>query len=56
MNSARRNITELYVRGCDEIFAVSHIGRAVDDEGVQGIFKMAENLEKISIICTKSDV
>ncbi|XWW92842.1 hypothetical protein V2A60_000769 [Cordyceps javanica] len=57
INSARRNITELYVRTCNGIFAVCQAGRAIDDENVQDIFQMAEHLSdiNISIICTRSE-
>ncbi|KAM0739598.1 hypothetical protein ACQRIT_004782 [Beauveria bassiana] len=55
INSARRNITELYIRKCNEIFAVCPAARATDDETVQEIFRMAEHLENISIICTNSE-
>ncbi|OAA41248.1 Dynamin, GTPase domain protein [Cordyceps fumosorosea ARSEF 2679] len=56
INSARRNITEVYIRNCNEIFAVCPASRASDDETIQEIFRMAEHLESISIICTNSEV
>ncbi|KAI0015649.1 hypothetical protein F4780DRAFT_62768 [Xylariomycetidae sp. FL0641] len=57
MNSARQNVTERYLRGCDEIFAVCNIGRATTDVGVQSVVQLAQmaNLSNVGIICTKSD-
>ena len=58
LNAARQNVTERYVRSCDEIFAVCYIGRAVTDRGVEEVFRLARraNLSNIGIICTKSDI
>lgn len=56
MNSARKRITELYIRNCDEVFAVCDAARAIVDENVADIFLLAEHLSNISIICTKADV
>ncbi|KAJ6789790.1 hypothetical protein PWT90_02340 [Aphanocladium album] len=56
MNSARKRITELYIRNCDEVFAVCEAGRAIVDENVADIFLLAEHLSNISIICTMSDL
>ncbi|KAJ4328907.1 hypothetical protein N0V84_000695 [Fusarium piperis] len=41
LNSARRMITERYLLGCNEIFAICNIGRAVTDEGVHQVFELA---------------
>ena len=58
MNTARRKITETYMRGVDEIFAVCRIDRATTDAGLLAVFDLARRarLQNISIICTKSDV
>lgn len=57
LNSARRNITERYIRNCHEIFAVCNIGRATTDAGVKSVFDLARDarLRHIGIVCTKSD-
>lgn len=57
-NSARRNITERYIINCNEIFVVCNIGRAVTDEGVEHVIKLARQakLSNVGIVCTKSDV
>ncbi|KAL2276767.1 hypothetical protein FJTKL_00429 [Diaporthe vaccinii] len=57
LNSARRNITERYIRNCHEIFAVCNIGRATTDVGVKCVFDLARDarLGHIGIVCTKSD-
>ncbi|KAJ3532728.1 hypothetical protein NM208_g8311 [Fusarium decemcellulare] len=41
LNSARKMITEQYVKRCNEIFAICNIGRAVTDEGVYQMFELA---------------
>src|SRR6185437_12369388 len=58
LNSARQNITERYLRKCDEIFVVCPIGRAITDEGVLRVCELARQakLSNVSIICTRSDV
>ncbi len=58
LNTARRRITETYMREVDEIFAVCQIARAATDAGVLAVFELARraNLQNISVICTKSDV
>lgn len=58
MNSARRNITERYILKCDEVFAITAIGRAATDAGVKSVVTLARRagLSNIGIICTKSDV
>ncbi|CEJ81031.1 hypothetical protein VHEMI01183 [[Torrubiella] hemipterigena] len=60
LNSARRNVTERFLRECHEIFVVCNIGRAVTDIGVEDVFKLAmqakqENLRNVGIVCTRSD-
>lgn len=57
LNSARRNITERYIRNCDEIFVVCNIGRAITDLGVKSVFDLAQEarLKHIGIVCTKAD-
>ncbi|KAH6642927.1 hypothetical protein C7974DRAFT_301862 [Boeremia exigua] len=56
-NSARRAITERYVRQCHQIFAVARIDRAVTDESVEEIFELARHakLSKIDVVCTRSE-
>lgn len=58
INSARRRITERYIRNCDEIFAVCNIIRATTDEGVKAVVELANkaSLSNVGIICTRSDV
>lgn len=57
LNSARANVTEHYIRNCNEVFAVCNIGRATTDAGVKSVFDLARDtgLKHIGIICTKSD-
>ncbi|RSM00468.1 hypothetical protein CDV31_011793 [Fusarium ambrosium] len=57
LNSARRMITERYLLGCNEIFAICNIGRAVTDEGVHQVFELARRarLSNVGIVCTRSD-
>ncbi|KAH6887646.1 hypothetical protein B0T10DRAFT_490140 [Thelonectria olida] len=57
LNSARRSITERFLLECDEIFVICNIGRAVTDEGVQCVFRLAEGaqLSNVGIVCTRSD-
>lgn len=57
LNSARRATTERYLLNCDEIFAVSPIGRAITDEGVMSVFGLARQarLSNVGIICTRSE-
>ncbi|OAL53048.1 hypothetical protein IQ07DRAFT_533701 [Pyrenochaeta sp. DS3sAY3a] len=56
LNSARKAITERYVRQCHQIFVVARIDRAVTDESIKQIFELARrvNLSKIDIVCTRS--
>jgi hypothetical protein len=58
LNSARQNVTERYVRQCDQIFAVTRIGRATTDAGVKEVFELARraSLSNVGVICTQSDV
>jgi hypothetical protein len=58
VNSARRRITERYIRECDEIFAVCNIIRAITDEGVKAVVELADkaSLSDVGIVCTRSDV
>jgi hypothetical protein len=57
LNSARQNITELYVRHCHQVFAVARIGRATTDAGVNEVFQLARRatLKNVGVICTQSD-
>jgi hypothetical protein len=56
-NSARKAITERYVRQCHQIFAVTRIDRAMTDESLKEIFELARraNLSKIDVVCTRSE-
>ncbi|KAI0200005.1 hypothetical protein F4808DRAFT_470696 [Astrocystis sublimbata] len=56
-NAARRNITERYLRKCDEIFIVCIRNRVATNEGVKNIVELAENanIPNVSIVCTKAD-
>ena len=56
-NSARKAITERYVRQCHQIFAVARIDRAITDESVKDIFELARraNLAKVDVVCTRSE-
>ncbi|KAF2462919.1 uncharacterized protein BDR25DRAFT_298822 [Lindgomyces ingoldianus] len=57
LNSARKAITERYVRQCHQIFVVAKIDRAITDESIKEIFELASraNLSKIDVICTRSE-
>ncbi|KAJ4363421.1 hypothetical protein N0V83_009714 [Neocucurbitaria cava] len=57
LNSARKAITENYIRHCHHIFVVAKIDRAITNESVKEIFELAQraNLSKIDIICTRSE-
>ncbi|EFX05163.1 hypothetical protein CMQ_1799 [Grosmannia clavigera kw1407] len=57
VNLARQVITELYLRECDDIFAVTCTNRAAADAGVKDVFELGQKagLSNIGIICTKSD-
>jgi hypothetical protein len=59
INSARRHITERYIKECDEIFAVCKQDRATSNEGVKAVIELAKkaNLSNVTvgIICTRSD-
>ncbi|RYP50632.1 hypothetical protein DL768_003914 [Monosporascus sp. mg162] len=57
LNSARKAITERYVRQCHQILVVARIDRAITDESIKEIFELASraNLSKIDVICTRSE-
>lgn len=57
LNSARKAITERYVRQCHQILVVAKIDRAITDESIKEIFDLASrvNLSKIDVICTRSE-
>lgn len=56
-NSARRAITERYIRQCHQIFVVAKIDRVVTDQSVREIFDLGlrANLSRIDIVCTRSE-
>lgn len=58
LNSARKAITEHYIRQCHQIFVVAEINRAITDESIKEVFGLASDadLAKIDVICTKSDL
>jgi hypothetical protein len=57
LNSARKAVTERYVRQCHQIFVVARIDRAATDESIKDIFELARrvNLSKIDVVCTRSE-
>lgn len=57
LNSARKAITERYVRRCHQILVVAKIDRAITDESIKEIFELATraNLSKIDVVCTRSE-
>jgi hypothetical protein len=57
LNSARKAITERYVRQCHQILVVAKIDRAITDESIKEIFELASraNLSKIDVVCTRSE-
>ncbi|RYP01347.1 hypothetical protein DL765_010864 [Monosporascus sp. GIB2] len=57
LNSARKAITERYVRQCHQILVVARIDRAITDESIKEIFELASraSLSKIDVICTRSE-
>lgn len=57
LNSARKAITERYVRKCHQIFVVARIDRASTDESIKEIFELASRakLTKVDVICTRSE-
>ncbi|KAF2194396.1 hypothetical protein K469DRAFT_495226, partial [Zopfia rhizophila CBS 207.26] len=57
LNSARKAITERYVRQCHQILVVARMDRAITDESIKEIFELASraNLSKIDVICTRSE-
>lgn len=56
-NSARKAITEQYIRHCHQIFAVARIDRAITDESIQQVFELARcaNLTNVDVVCTRSE-
>jgi hypothetical protein len=58
LNSARKAITERFVRRCDHVFVVANIDRATTNESIEKIFEMAQSLHlaRVDVICTKSEV
>jgi hypothetical protein len=57
LNSARKAITERYVRHCHQVLVVARIDRASTDESIKEIFELAirANLSKIDVVCTRSE-
>jgi GTPase SAR1 family protein len=57
LNSARKAITESYVRQCHQIFVVAKIDRAISNESIKEIIELASrvNLSKIDVVCTRSE-
>ncbi|KAJ4310045.1 hypothetical protein N0V94_008631 [Neodidymelliopsis sp. IMI 364377] len=57
LNSARRAITERYVRQCHQILVVAKIDRAVTDQSIKEVFELASRvqLSRIDIVCTRSE-
>jgi hypothetical protein len=57
LNSARRAITERYVRQCHQILVVAKIDRAVTDQSIEEVFELASRvqLSRIDIVCTRSE-
>ena len=58
LNSARKAITERFVRRCDHVFVVANIDRATTNESIEKFFELAQSLHqaKVDVICTKSEV
>ncbi|KAF2278876.1 uncharacterized protein EI97DRAFT_372095 [Westerdykella ornata] len=58
LNSARRAITERYVRQCDQIFVVAEFKRAITDQSIGEIVKLVgrAGVSKVDIICTASEL
>lgn len=58
LNHARQNVTERYVRQCNQVFAIARTGRATTDAGVKEVFELARQAElrNVAVICTMSDV
>lgn len=56
-NMARRMITERYIVNCDEVFAVSQIGRAITDAAMPAVIDLAKKTKRksVGIVCTRSD-
>lgn len=51
-------ITERYIVNCDEVFAVSQIGRAITDAAMPAVIDLAKKTKRksVGIVCTRSDV
>ena len=58
VNPARQNITERYVRQCNQIFAVARIDRAITDQSIKDVLDLANHakLSNVSVVCTGSEV
>lgn len=57
LNSARKAITERYIRKCHQVFVVAKIDRAITDESIKDIMGLASraNLCKVDVVCTRSE-
>jgi hypothetical protein len=57
LNSARKAITERYIRNCHQIFVVVRIDRVITNESVKEVFDLATHVElsKVDIVCTRSE-
>jgi hypothetical protein len=57
LNSARKAITERYIRNCHQIFVVVRIDRVITNESVKEVFELATHVElsKVDIVCTRSE-
>lgn len=57
LNSARKAITERYVRQCHQVLVVARIDRAITDKSIKEMFELARraNLSKIDVVCTRSE-
>jgi hypothetical protein len=56
LNLARLRAVERYIRNCNEIFAVTTMDRALEDQGVVDIIKRNGRHRPLRIICTNSEV
>ncbi|KAK2766946.1 hypothetical protein FQN54_006261 [Arachnomyces sp. PD_36] len=56
LNSARKSVTEHYVRQCHQILVIARIDRITTDESVKEIFSLATraNLSQIDVVCTRA--
>ncbi len=57
LKSARKAITERYIRKCHQVFVVAKIDRAITDESIKDIMGLASraNLCKVDVVCTRSE-